>query len=250
MSSKAPVPYEEKLPAHIKDHQGPGRGSEDVSTEDVAIPRLQILQSLSPQIDKKEDAYIKGAEAGMLFNATTGILYGESVFFVPVYFRKDYLVWKKRKSGGGFLGAHGSPQLAADALIEALADPEGGSEQDYEIVETPQQFGILVTRGGAEDVVISMPKSQMKKSRGFNTLVRMAGGDRWNMVYEIQAISEENAKGTFYNYKIAAKGFTPKELWERAEALYEAIRIGARTVNMEDRAEDINGGVPNEGDMG
>lgn len=238
-NGKAAVPYEEKLPAHIKDQQGgTARGSEDVGTEDVAIPRLQILQSLSPQIDKKDDTYIKGAEAGMLFNATTGVLYGESVFFVPVYFRKDWMVWKKRKSGGGFLGAHGTPQLAADALMEALADPESGSENDYETVETPQQFGILVNQGGAQDIVISMPKSQMKKSRMLNTLVREAGGDRWNMVYEVRAIGEENAKGKFYNYDVKPRGYTPKELWMRAEALYEAIRVGARTINMENLAEE------------
>jgi len=243
------IPYEEKMPAHLKGQTGKGRGSEDVTTEDIAIPRLSMIQSLSPQRQKKDPAYIQGAEEGMLFNPTTGMLYGESVFFIPVYFRKDYLVWKKRTSGGGFLGAHGTPELARDALIEELGRDDAGGENDYEIVDTPQQFGILITKGGPEDIVISMAKSQHKKSRAFNTLVQMAGGDRWNMVYEIRAVMENGAKGDFYNYDIKAKGYTPKDMWQRAEALYEAIRIGARTVSMEDRAENVNGGSPNETEM-
>lgn len=230
------IPFSESMPAHIK-REGPARGSEDVSTEDVAIPRLSIIQSLSPQRDKKDPSYIEGAEEGMLFNPTTGLLYGDSAYFIPVYFRKDWLLWKTRKAGGGFLGAHSSPEHARDRLVEALAEEDGGSERDYEIVETPQQFGILVTQIGAEDIVISMPKSQMKKSRNFNTMVRMAGGDRWNMTYEVSTVKETNAKGSYYNWNLKAKGYTPEELWKRAEALYESIRTGQRTINMEDRAE-------------
>ena len=52
-------------PAYID--QGQSRGSENVTTEDLVIPRLEIVQALSPCKDKNEGAYIEGCEEGQLF---------------------------------------------------------------------------------------------------------------------------------------------------------------------------------------
>jgi hypothetical protein len=37
-------------------------GMEDVSSKDVIIPRLTLLQTLSPQLNKKKGEYIEGAD--------------------------------------------------------------------------------------------------------------------------------------------------------------------------------------------
>ena len=50
------------------------RGSEDVTIDDLTIPRVDIIQDLSPQHKKNKPEYIEGAEVGMLFNTVTGKL--------------------------------------------------------------------------------------------------------------------------------------------------------------------------------
>lgn len=65
------------VPDYIK--QDSSRGNENVSSEDLQLPRLDVLQALSPQINKKKENYIDGAEVGMLFNTLTGELYPEGV---------------------------------------------------------------------------------------------------------------------------------------------------------------------------
>ena len=109
------------VPDYIK--QGQTRGSENVTTEDLVIPRLEIAQALSPCIDKTDSAFIEGCEPGMLFNSVTRELYGESVIFVPVLFKPEYLLWRDRKKGGGFGGSYDT-KAEALAEIEDLDDPD------------------------------------------------------------------------------------------------------------------------------
>ena len=57
----------EKKATDVVVHQGfeelAGAGFSEVSTEDLAIPFLRILAQLSPQVNKREGAYVEGAEA-------------------------------------------------------------------------------------------------------------------------------------------------------------------------------------------
>ena len=47
-------------------------GFEEVTADDLAIPFIRLLAQLSPQLQKQEGAYVKGAEAGDFYNTTTG----------------------------------------------------------------------------------------------------------------------------------------------------------------------------------
>ena len=43
-----------------------GAGQENMSQEDMMIPRLSILQDGSAQVKKRDGAYVEGAEVGMI----------------------------------------------------------------------------------------------------------------------------------------------------------------------------------------
>jgi len=200
------------------------RGAENVGTEDLSIPRIDIIQALSPQRKKTDPAFIPGAEEGLLFNSVTGELYGTSVKIIPVFFRKEYVIWKDRQQGGGFFGAY---QDRAEAVMAAqnLGD-------SYDVSDTAQHFVLVVSAdGSAEEAVISMSKSKMKASRQLNTLCRMAGGDSFSSVYELAAVSVAGEKGDYYNFTVKRLGYVTEDLYRRAESLYEAIKGGSRDVN-------------------
>lgn len=84
------------IPEFLK--KGSNRGAENVGSEDVIIPRIELIQALSPARKKSDPAYIEGADEGMMFNNVTRELYGLEVMVVPVYYQKQFLVWKDRKS--------------------------------------------------------------------------------------------------------------------------------------------------------
>lgn len=229
-----------KQPDYIKDEGT--RGQENVGIEDLTIPRLGLIQDLSPQRKKNDPKYIDGATEGMLFNNVTNSLYGTKVMFVPVYMRKEWVIWKKQAAGGGFEGAFNSE---AEAITEFEAQnydadtfkKDGVTMCSHEIVDMGQHFGMIVhDDGSTEDIVLSFSKSKMKIHRQFNTLIKLAGGDRFSRVYEISAVPDENKEGQdFYNFAVGVMGFVTEPVYRQAEKLYDAISEGAKDV---DRGDD------------
>jgi hypothetical protein len=48
-----------------------GSGAEGMDSQDFMIPRISILQQMSPQINKRDGEYVEGADAGDIFNTVT-----------------------------------------------------------------------------------------------------------------------------------------------------------------------------------
>jgi hypothetical protein len=212
------------VPEHIK--QGTSRGNEEVSLSDVVIPRLEIAQALSPCLQKNKPEYIEGCEQGMLFNSVTRRVYGANVVVCPVFFRKEYLVWKDRKAGGGFRGAYST-------LEEANARIAQEEEAKYFTAnDTAQQFSLIVDQetGETEEIVISMSRTKLKVSRNWNALIRINGNDRFSRVYNVFTVEDSTDKGDFWNYSVQTLAFTPLAVYRQAEALYNAIEAGSKRV--------------------
>jgi hypothetical protein len=222
------------------------RGSEEVSTNDLSLPRLSIIQDLSPQRKKDKDEYIEGASEGMIFNTVTGELFTKGVFVVPCFMRPEHTVWKDRKSGGGFGGAF-ETEAEAEAFVNAQEQPEL-----WDINYTHQHFCVMVMPGHTpenpklQDVVISMSRSQLKPSRKWNTTIQQLGGDRFARAYRLDVIQDRSEKGEFYNWSAKPIGFAPKDVYDRAESVYEAVRTGTRDVNRTDDRGTVERADPND----
>jgi len=233
--------------------QGEGRGNENVTTEDLVIPRLEIVQGLSPAVKRGDPGFIKGAAPGMFTNSVTRQLYGEEVVLVPVHFSVQHLVWRDRKlaqelklsAEGGFFGSY---PTAAEA--QRRADEEGGSGAAVVVVDTPTHLCLLLNpeTGEADEIMVSMPKTKAKISRQWNSMVKLAGGDRFSRAYKATADLQKNDKGDFYNFKMELLGFPSKDIYTKAEALYKAVAGGkVRTADYADVEGD--GTVVESNDM-
>jgi hypothetical protein len=235
------VLIQDDVPEYLKAQMQNNRGSEKVTQDDLTIPRLEVLQALSPQLDEKEDKYIAGAKQGQLINSVTNQVYGSEVFVVPVIFDKQWLVWKDRDQGGGFLGSFPNPEDAEDKAKE-----EGGEDKGVRVIDTPVHFCLLVNRetGATEEITIPMPRTKAKVSRQWNSQVRLAGGDRFSRVYRIGTAQEENDKGKFYNLTVTQLGWPAQVLYQRAEKVYESITRDGRVIKMD--TKDFNSSVDDD----
>lgn len=242
----AMVLVQDQVPEYLQQHtQGKGRGSENVGADDLVIPRLEIVQAASPCLIEKDPAFIKGAVPGMLFNSVTRHLYGKAVTVIPVHYTKQYLVWRDRKlaeqlkigTEGGFFGAFDFQDEA-----KAKAEAEGGEKKAVVVVDTPQHLCLCVDHesGEVSEVMLSMPRTKAKISRQWNSMIKLAGGDRFARAYEVTTKQETNTKGTFYNYAIIQRGFPSKPVFKRAEELYAAVASGKTRVVMD--ANDLQRG--------
>lgn len=215
--SGAVMPFSNDTPAWI--NKDSNRGSEDVKSSDMVLPRLEIVQSQSPIKEDNPDV-----REGDLYNSVTGDVYGDMMYFVPVYYRTEYLVWKDQDEGGGFFGAFMSndeAQARRNELIE-----EGENPEFIEVVDTPVQYGMKITPDGkTEQLVISMAKSKAKVSRKWNSMIQLVGGDRFSRVYKITTFTDENKKGQkFKNFVVQPAGFTPEAAYREAEKLYQVFK--------------------------
>lgn len=205
---------EETLPSYIK--TGVARGNENVASEDIQLPRLDVLQALSPQVNKKNDAYIDGAETGMIFNTLTHELYPDGVRVTPVHFINRYIVWVDRTidSNGGLRGMFATQQ-EAEAFVNSQADAN-----KLEVVKTAEHIVIL---DDGSEAIISMAKSKNKVSRKWNSLIRLNGGDRFSRSYLLTAVADSSSKGDFMNLDITNSGFPSEKVYLQAEKMYESL---------------------------
>lgn len=226
-----------EVPEWLK--QGPARGNEQVEATDVTLPRIGIIQAISPQLKKNEAKYIAGSEQGVLFNTLTNDLYPEGITFIPVLFRKEWVAFKDREKGGGFKGAWPfKEEVRARTEVEAMEDAA-----DIELLESHSHIGYLVkSDGNLEQCVIACTKSALKFSRKINSLVTLAGVDRFAKAYLIKGIDATGPKGDYYTYDANTLGFVSQPVYKQAEAMYEFLKDKNIATNHEGSEEDLAAG--------
>jgi hypothetical protein len=200
------------------------KGSENVSVEDLTIPRIGIVQDLSPERKKSEPNYIPGAEEGMLFNSVTRKLYTDPLVVIPVYYRREFFLWRPRKQGGGFRGV-----FQTRASAEAA---QASEEEQTEIMETGQQFVLCTSDNGQtwEEAVVSMSSSNFGVSRQWNSDLKLRNCDRFATLYSLTAVQKAGPKGSYYKFHVQFLGWVKEEWYKAAEKVYEAVKAGVRDI--------------------
>ena len=70
--------------------KGMGSGRENVTSADLLIPRLTILQGLSPQVTQGKSEYDKSASVGQIWDVGLAEGFDGPVVFIPVHYVKQY----------------------------------------------------------------------------------------------------------------------------------------------------------------
>lgn len=203
-------------------------GNESVGVEDITIPRLGLVQSLSPEVDDSDPKYIDGIKPGDFFNSLTREIYIAPVPIVFVDRKKEYAVFKKRSAGGGFRGSF-STEAEAKAAINAGEEPP----EQMDIVETATNFGLILDEEGRvrSEIVIPMTSTKLKVDRQINSMIRLRGAARFSSIFYLDSTKEKNDKGTFYNIRATIGPWVSQEIAAAAKRMYDAIHSGDRRVD-------------------
>ena len=210
-----------EMPAHIK--KGTGLGNEGITADHLQTPRVKQLQSSSNEVDPDHSDYLEGAKIGDFFNTVTNEVYGNKINVVNVYFRDEYVVWKKREKGGGLFGTFGSQADAMDAL-----NAEGNNLEDYDITQTHSHTLIRIDEKTGEldttPFIFDCASSKLRVSREWNTQIMRLGGDRFASVWTMSSARTENRTGkAFYNISVENQGWVNKDHYDFAKSVYEAL---------------------------
>ena len=230
-----------------------GGGLEEADPDCFVIPRLKLLQKMSPECDPDNSAYVDGAKPGLFYLLTTGELFDSEtgIAVVPAYFQRRFIELVPEDLGGGFRGAY----LPSDPVVLGALnsrDEKGRFllENGNYLRDTRIHYAILLHNDGPQPVVITMASSQTKKSNAWNTKGRQPlifpDGTK-NLkpaveyrVFRLTSVPESNDQYSWRGYKIAVERVIdpsdPKDVEAvvMARAFREQVRGGVAQVEHEE----------------
>jgi hypothetical protein len=179
-------------------------GFETVTQQDLMIPRLTILQDLSPQVKPNRSEYIEGAGPGHIFDTATGFLANE-IEVIPAYFERRYLEWQPDR--GGFVADHGTNNeryvaCGGDGFSFAIT-PEGN------LIQPTMTFYVINVTEGALQCVLPMSSVFMKHGRHWMSVMSSyiipgtsQRGKLWSRSWTMKTIEQQNDKGDWWGWQI------------------------------------------------
>ncbi len=191
-----------------------GVGLENITSEDVAIPMLTVLQSLSPECKKIDGRYIKGAEEGMILHTLTKELFDgkQGVTVIPCYREKLIIEWRPRTKGGGMVKVH----EYSEALMQTTWKNDKGEyiNQAGNVLDLTMQYYCFLMKpdGSFDRVLIPLSRTQLKTSRKWVGLItsrvmKRANGSTFtppifSHAYILTTVSQSNEKGSWYGWDV------------------------------------------------
>lgn len=230
-------------------------GLESVSSQDLAIPYLRLLAPLSPQVNKRDGAYVEGAEAGMIYNTVENVAYdGEiGVKVVPCYYRRVYVEWKPREKGGGYVQTY----PVDDKIVSTTYRDDRGNDilpNGNILTNTAEFYVLLLDKNGARKrCLITMTSTQLKKARKWMTQIQTKSGETedgriytlpmMSHIYTLTSVEERNDKGSWFGWEVHEdrvldlQNKTDSATFKMAVEFSRSIKAGEVKVKQE--SEDI-----------
>lgn len=188
-----------------------GAGMEQVDTSDIIIPRVGVLQALSPQLQKSKPEYIKGAKAGQFVNTALGTASDECKL-IPVYYTKTWIEWRPRSEGGGIVRVFDNEDEAYDGIEQ---DDDGKwMRDDNEVKETRTFYCIDVTDpSNPQKVFLPLASSSLRDGRRWITMLKsefLTGKNgRFNAPifyrsWNVTPLEKSNDQGEWFGYSFTA----------------------------------------------
>jgi hypothetical protein len=245
-----------------------GMGAENVTAANVLIPRLTILQSLSPQINKKKAEFIDGAEIGDFCNVATGDIFKGSISLIPCYFTTAYIEWAKNR--GGLAANHGDDASILKKCVRNDKNqnvlPNGNT-----VEETAQWYCLLKEGAMWGRVFFPLKATNLKHSKKWMTLVRaetliLPDNTNWKpplfwRAWKLLAIDDSNDSGDWVTFRpeklqTVLEIDETKQLLNDCMSFYKDVKgnvVRGEVVEDEDsRAESarpVNGPSPTDKDI-
>jgi len=204
---------EGNLPAKIDFISDAGAGLENIDKDDLALPFLKLLQSGSDETKKKHANYVEGAEAGMFYNTVTKKLYSgeKGIEVIPCFYKLTYPEWApfERKEGRPI-----SPDRGPEILAKTKKDSTGKDvlENGNQILKTANHF-VIINGERPEKALMAMKSTQLKVSRGWNSIIKdefetdpktqkSIPAPSFSRIYKLNSV-ENSGSFTWHGYKVS-----------------------------------------------
>jgi hypothetical protein len=224
-------------------------GKENIGRDDIEIPRLKLMQGLSPELQEFD-----GLKAGHFFHPIAEHIFDEPFRAVPVFMDKRYILWRPRDAGGGILaraddGVNWSPSQGEFTV--QLDKRDGGDTVKWRLAPTVRESGLAVwgtfnpndpnSPPAATEMfnfllafpdepelmpaVLSFQRSSIKKGRRFNAKLKTVSAPIFGTIWEFRAVEDSNNRGqSFFNIDVRGAGLiTDEQQYLQYRQMYETF---------------------------
>ncbi len=248
-----------------------GVGTEGLTSKDVEMPRLKLLQGISEELQIYD-----GVKAGQFFHTLAEEALPSSINIVPIYLSKRYVLWRPRPpvDQGGILAraddaVHWQPAnteftvkidkkgstvkwLTANTVDESgLANwgtydpgdpnsPPAATECHVILVALPEypQYS---------PVALFLQRSAIKPARRLLGKLKMSTAPIYGCQFKMDSFIDHGESGDFNNYRFTANGFVQDPAQGAAyEAMYEQFKRTGVKVKLEDDEAPTGGNAADE----
>ena len=186
------------------------RGFENEDAKDLLLPRVELLQGLSPAVQEG-----KGTAGDLVNQISKTPLPTE--YFVPITMQRRYIKWIPRDQGGGV-----EYQTSDPTDKRVIEDIKWGSHGEKPSCTAYMNFLILLEEQTLP-IVLSFSMTNYQEGRKLYTMCKMANCDIWLKRYKVGTKAKTNNMGTWHVFDISEAGDASKENAAMAEKLYHSF---------------------------
>ena len=200
-----------------------GQGFENMSNNEVAVPRLLIAQALS---DVVQNGSVK---VGHFYNSITGEDYGDSIDLIVCHFQKVWVEWKK--NNGGYVGTYpigGLAGVTGDNYKGMEHTTDDGTVND--VIETWNYLVILPDHIGDGYMVFGSTRGNLKYLKGWNTRMRYLrtpsgkAAPLFSSIWNLTTGKDQNKNGnTYYSCNKDGKSSITWKEWVSKEVFLDYV---------------------------
>lgn len=182
-----------------------GRGFENIEKSDLLLPRLKLLQAMSPEVNDLNQ------KPGTMFIGLSNKNYGEKIVVIPVLHFRSRIKWNPKDDGGGIDCSAPDGKTPRETKYAANCAacqypnwrPEEKKKKDQQPQCTLYDNFLCLVDGATEPVIIPFERSKAKVAKKWYSVGGLKGGDMFDWQYEITVVKEKNADDEqFFNYSV------------------------------------------------
>lgn len=220
-------------------------GFEDEEAGDMIIPRVKVIQTLSPE---RKD---KIADEGDIINSLTKEKYNGRVF-IPVFKFNNNIDWKDRADGGGIrciardgkVGEEidGSRKLCAQCRRCEFDNTKQGRDAAPKCTKYINFFGFFA--GERMPIILSFAKTNFNEGKKLYSLAKVTMQNMWNHGYTLDNKKMAKNGNEWYIMVVNPAGPTSNEDRAFAATLYQGYRTTIQQVAMDLEDASVNEAAP------
>lgn len=220
-----------------------GLGFEDIEKEDILLPRIKLLQALSPEVTKDK------MKPGTMINSITQEFYPDEIYFTPLLFKKSRIYFKPREEGGGILCSSQDAKIPTTEIYAKTCmecrykdwNTEAKTDKDKQPKCTVFYNFPCIVEGIGQPVALSLCRTKVKIGKLLISLGKYAGGnvDMFALRYKLSIVAEESQFGPYFNFKLEGAGYVTKEQYNVYKNLYQSLSTKKIEVDIEKEPETI-----------